>query len=287
MEKLKAESNKCISLILLFSALAFLCHAELVKENYPKRIISLGPAITGGLYLLEVQDKLVGNTIYCERPDDAKSKEKVGTVTEINIEKIITLKPDLVFATELTNPRQIEKLKSLSIKVIAPFSYKNETFTEICENFINLGKLVGKEKKAREIVYNAKGKVTSIQKSVNGLPKPKILVQIGARPLWIATKNSFINDFIELSGGINLGPEGKSGLFSREKAVKINPDIILIVDMGIIGEKEKENWHKYETINAVKKDRIYIIDSYKVCSPTPESFVDALEEIVKLIHIKN
>lgn len=259
---------------------------KIKSSIFPQRIISLGPSVTEGLYLLGVQDKIAGVTVYCQRPEDAKNKEKVGTVTEANIEKIIILKPDLVLATDLTNPRQIEKLKSLGIRVVTHFIYKNKNFAEICENFINLGTIVGKEEKAREIVYKAKGKVVSIQKRMKGLPKPKVLIQIGAKPLWVATRDSFINDLIELAGGINIGPSGESGLYSREKVLEQNPDIIIIVTMGIIGEEEKIIWQKYRTINAVKNNRIYIIDSYKVCSPTPESFTDALEEIGEFIHPK-
>ena len=58
----------------------------------PRRIISLGPTITEKLYLLNAQDRLVGVTTYCERPPEALSKEKVGNVTQVNIEKIVELK---------------------------------------------------------------------------------------------------------------------------------------------------------------------------------------------------
>ena len=114
-----------------------------------------------------------------------------------------------------------------------------------------------------------------------------MLVQIGAKPLWVATKDSFINDFIKLAGGINIGPSGESGLYSREKVLEQNPDVIIVVTMGIVGEEEKKIWQKYKTLNAAKNNRIHIVDSYKVCSPTPVSFVEVLEEIVGLIHAKD
>ncbi|KPK41543.1 MAG: hypothetical protein AMJ78_05260 [Omnitrophica WOR_2 bacterium SM23_29] len=280
MTRKKLLINLFVSILLLFHARTFIYS----EENYPRRIISLGPAVTEGLYLLGVEDKIVGVTVYCQRPEEAKGKEKVGTVTEANIEKIVALKPDLVIATALTDIRQIKKLKSLGLTVVTPFSYKDKNFPEMCESFINLGRTVGREEKAKEIVYKAKKKVASIQGRIKGLSRPRVVVQIGTRPLWIATKDSFINDFIKLAGGINIGPSGKNGLYSREKILKQNPDVIIIVTMGIIGEEEKKFWQKFETINAVKNNRVYIVDSYKVCSPTPESFVDALEEIVKIIH---
>ena len=267
------------AIILLYVGSAI--HAE---SNFPRRIISLSPSLTEELYLLKVEDRLIANTIYCKHPPDAEKKEKVCSGVKANLEKIIYLRPDLVLAKSYNNQKQIEKLRSMGIRVEVFPAVK--VFSEICEEFIDIGKIVSKEKEAKEIVRELKDKVSSIQESVKGLPKPKVLVQIGAKPLWIATKNSFINDFIELAGGVNIGPSGDNGLYSREKVLEQNPDVIIIVTMGIVGEQQKESWQKYKTLNAAKNNRIHIIDSYKVCSPTPISFVEVLEEITELIHVK-
>lgn len=268
--------------ILMFSYVSSAIYAE---SNFPQQIISLSPALTEELYLLGVEDRLVANTVYCKRPPAAEEKEKIGTVIKADIEKIVSLKPDVVIAllaASMTSPERIEKLKNLGIRVVSfPLA---KDFQQICKQFLRLGELVGKEKEAEEIVKKAKLKVSSIQQRINGLPKPKVLVQIGAKPLWVATKDSFINNFIELAGGANIGPSGKSGLYSREKILEQNPDVIIIVTMGIVGEQEKKTWQKYKTLNAAKNNRIYIVDSDKVCSPTPVSFVEVLEEIVGLIH---
>ncbi|MFN3966608.1 MAG: ABC transporter substrate-binding protein [Endomicrobiia bacterium] len=255
------------------------------QQNYPQRIISLGPAITKALYLLGVEDRLIANTIYCNIPPEAKKKEKIGTVMEINIEKIFALKPDLVLATTLINPKSKQKLKSLGINVITFPTPKN--FNEICTQFLQLGKLVGKEKEARKIVESAKDKASSIKKKVKDPNRPKVLIQVGTKPLWVAPRNSFLNDFIEFAGGINIGPSGKSGLCSREEILRRNPDVIIITTMGIVAEEEKKIWQKYKSINAVKNNRIYIIDSEKLCSPTPVSFVETLQEIVYILYSRH
>ncbi|MCK5595026.1 ABC transporter substrate-binding protein [bacterium] len=242
------------------------------------------PALTEELYLLGVEDKLIANTSYCKRPPAAKKKEKIGNGMEINLEKIVYLEPDLILAKSYNAQKQIKKLRKLGIEVRVFTEVKN--FQEICEEFIELGKIVGAENKAKQVVLRARRRVFSIQKRIKGLQKPRVLVQIGAKPLWVATKDFFINNFIELAGGINIGPSGKSGLYSREKVLEQNPDVIIIVTMGIIGEQEKKTWQKYKTLNAAKNNRIYVVDSYKFCSPTPVSFVAGLEEIVELMHAK-
>jgi len=273
-----------IFLLIILSSPAYLESLEKGVESKTsfKRIISLGPSITEQIYLLDAEDKLVGCTIYCKRPKDAESKEKVGTAIEVNLEKIITLKPDLVLATSLIPPKTIEKLKDLKIRVVSFPSPKS--FDEICEQFLSLGVLVGEKGKAEKIIEEAKKKVNEIKEKVKVFSKPKVLVQVGAKPLWVATKDSFINDFIEFAGGENLGPE-RNGIYSREKVLKQNPDIIIITTMGIMGENEKKLWQRYKPINAVKNNKIYIIDSYKLCSPTPVSFVQTLKELVGILHL--
>ncbi len=120
------------------------------EQDYPQRIISLGPVITDELYILGVEEKLVGCTVYCQRPPEAKNKEKIGTAIEINIEKIVTLKPDLVLATSLTTPKAKQKLKNLGIKVITFPEAKN--FSEICEHFLKVARMVDKKKEAEKII---------------------------------------------------------------------------------------------------------------------------------------
>ena len=255
-------------------------------EN-PHRIISLGPTLTEQLYLLNAQDNIIGNTIYCKMPADAKNKEKVGTVIEQDLEKILTLKPDLIIASSLTNPKTIKKLNALGIKVVQ-FRYA-KNFNEICEQFLELGEIVGKKKEAEKIIKEVKSKVESIKKKTitrnENNSGQKVFVQIGAKPLFTATKDSFINDFIEFAGGINIA-DTKTGLYGREAVVAQNPDVIIITTMGITGEGEKKIWNKYKTINAVKNNRIYIVDSYKLCSPTPVSFAETLNEIVEILYPK-
>ncbi|MFH0947527.1 MAG: helical backbone metal receptor [Elusimicrobiota bacterium] len=252
-------------------------------EN-PHRIISLGPTITEQLYLLNAGNKIIGNTIYCLKPEDAKYKEKVGTLTEQNIEKIVSLKPDIVLATALTNPKTITKLQNFKIKVIQ-FSYA-ESFDEICDQFMALGKIVDSEETAKKIVLHSKKEVERIKNKTKKLSKPKIFVQIGANPLFTVTKESFINEFILFADGINIASDAKSGMYSREKVVEQNPDIIIIITMGITSKEEEKNWQKFKTISAVKNNKIYVVDSYKICSPTPVSFISTLKEIAEILHRK-
>ena len=252
--------------------------------HLPRRIVSLIPTVTEELYLLGAGDRIVGVTVYCQRPPEAQTKEKVGTVVDVNIEKIVELRPNLVIASPLTDHKQIRKLRNLDIEVkIFP---EARDFDGLCKNFLTLARLLGREQKAEEIIDKARSELGAIKNAIARFAKSRVFVQIGANPLFTAKRGSFINDLIECAGGINIGRDAKTGIYSREEVIKRNPDIILIVTMGIVGEKEKEVWLRYKTVTAAKNRSIFTVDSYSVCSPTPLSFVETVKEFVRIFHVQ-
>ena len=245
-----------------------------------KRIISLAPSITEEMYLLKAEDNLIANTIYCKIPKEAEYKEKIGSVVDVNLEKILVLNPDIVFTTELTNPNTIKKLKDFNIKVIEFFTPKN--FKELSEQFLKLAKILEKEKEAEEIIRNLETEILEIKEKIKNLPKVKVFVEISSKPLMGIGRDSYINDLIELAGGVNI-IETKTGLYSIEDIITKNPSVIIISDMGIDAKSEIKKWQRFE-IDAVKNKKIYIFDSYKLCSPTPKNFIDTLEKFAEILH---
>ncbi len=265
-----------------FSLLVLTHAAAFPVNSTPRRIVSLVPNITEELFDLGVQDRLVGVTTYCQRPLGAQSKERVGAVVEVNVEKILSLQPDLVIASPLTDHKQIQKLLDVGVKV--EIFQPPQDFKALCENFAQLAHMVAREERAREIIQQAERELDTIKGKVKGLPKPRVFVQIGERPLVAAGGDSFIDDFVNCAGGVNIAHEVKTSVYSREEVVRKNPDIIIIAKMGMAGEREKDAWVKYKTIRAVQTKSIYTVDPYRFCSPTPLSFVEQVRELVRLFH---
>lgn len=246
------------------------------------RIVSLAPSITKELESLNMAENIVGATSYCDI--SKKNKELiVGTATEVNIEKILLLDPDIVIASGLTKQTTINTLKNNGIAV--HFIKKLQSFDDICNQAIELGKLVGKANLALSIVSRSKQRVDSMQSLIPSRDnKLKVFFQIGAKPIFTVIPNTFMDDYIIFSGCENLAADMDRGTITRESVLRRNPDIIFIVTMGIVGNEEKKTWEGYAELNAVKSNKIFIIDSNIACTPTVLSFTETLEQVIKKIY---
>ncbi|THB79729.1 MAG: ABC transporter substrate-binding protein [Desulfobulbaceae bacterium] len=252
-----------------------------------ERIVSLGPINTENVYLLGAEDRLVGNTVYCVRPEAAKQIAKVGSVLQASLEKIINLDPDLILTTGLSQSAQLRQLKQLGYNV-AHFD-QPRSFEESCNHLIELGRLIGREEKARSIVSQLKERVRAITNAVGSYPPPRVAIQIGAEPLYLVGEDSFLNDFITLGGGINILEGKESGRVSYELVVQEDPEVIIIAIMGSetgVAAQEMKTWQKIEPISAVQDNRIHIINPDIACSPSPATFVSTLEIISHYLHPK-
>ena len=257
------------------------------EKNSPaaRRIISLGPINTENLFLMGAGNSLVGCTIYCNRPPEAQRKEKIGTVLQLDVEKIISLNPDLILATGLTSPEQVAQFTRLGIKVV--HFRQPHNFAEICDNFLLMGRLTGHLPQAEQVVAAARRRVEEIRLKTAALPKQKVFLQIGANPLFASVGNAFTNDYLTLAGGTNIAADETRPQYDYERVLAHNPDVILVAlmggDAGVAGE-ERRKWLNYPVLAAAKSGRVHVIDPDLVCSPTPVSFAKGLALVAGLLH---
>ncbi|HKK81678.1 MAG TPA: ABC transporter substrate-binding protein, partial [Prolixibacteraceae bacterium] len=144
-----------------FITLVFLLLLSTLDINaQQKRIVSLAPSLTKNVYFLEAQDQLVGCTSYCSEAL-ADNKEVVASAIKVNIEKTISLKPDLILVTTITAPETIEMLEKFDIQVEV-FSTPRNT-EEVFEQFMRIGSLLTKKEEANEIIATSKQKIKEIK----------------------------------------------------------------------------------------------------------------------------
>lgn len=250
----------------------------------PKRVISLGPSLTQSIYYMDAQDQLIGCTSYCHSAK-GDHKEIVASAVKPNLEKIASLKPDLVLASGFTPVRDIETLRKLGIRVEVFRSPKS--FEEICSQFQSLGRLLDKSGKADQIVTSSKKRVQEIVvESKRRGTTPKVFMQIGASPIFTVIPNTFMNDYILYNGCTNIASDLTKGTIGRELVIARMPDYIYIVTMGITGTEEQAEWEKFKHIPAVRNKKIFILNSDYACQPTPVSFVETLELMHQQINNK-
>lgn len=261
-------------LFLLFSSL-FLFDAA------STRIVSLVPSVTFNLQLLGCDADIVGRTSYCPGAKEDKSNV-VGSVIEVNLEKIVALKPDVVFAMELTNQNVVTSLKKLGLKVVQYPTPSN--FEQICIQLENMGRYVGKEAQAKQIANQERQKVKKLMARVNPNKKFSMFFEIGAKPLFAVLPGTYMNDFITMAGGRNIMERDKGGTVSREFVVQKQPDVIIITDMGLVGEEEAQRWREFSRLPAVKNNRIVIVSADESCCPTPAFFTKTLEVLINSLH---
>jgi iron complex transport system substrate-binding protein len=269
-------------IIVYVIAFLFLFAGIACTEEY-KRIISLSPSITESLYELGVEQFIRGITIYCSK--GTTKKEIIGTLLEPDIEKIALLNPDLIIATKEGNSKAaVEKLKRLGFEVYVIEIAGN--FNEICVNYYNLAKKLDRKKEAEKIINAAKHSVEEIYIKINGLNRLKVFWEIGARPLYTAGKQSFVNDYNCYTKTVNLyrDTDMRYLAVNIEDIIRRNPDIIVLVNVGDINSEEIRNWNKYKMIKAVRNSKIFMIYDGDIFTPTPLTFAKGTAMLAKVIY---
>lgn len=262
-------------LIILVGFMAMASFAE-------QKIISLAPGYTYQIYKLNRGEELIANTTFCNRPSAARGKTKIGSVVNINVEKIYALQPDLVISSTLTRRNQIEKLQQLDISV--EIFHRAQSWRGILDQYRSLAKLVKREKLANRQLDSLKNIVNSIKALVKSRPGPKVLFQIGSDPLYAADQSSFLNDLLKAANCKNVVQTSQSGAFSREDIIARRPEVIIIALNDDKNQIEKERWQKFRSLPAVQNNRILAVDPDLFCTPTPFNFASSLKKLVPLIY---
>ncbi len=251
----------------------------------PRRIVALAPNLTEILYYLGLGDRVVGVTRYSYYPTDALKKPKVGSYIQVNVERILELKPDLVIGTVDGNRRGAVKLleqAGIPVYVVNPRTVK-ETIATIAA----IADVCGVGERGHHLASQLKGRVEKIVKRTSALKKPLVFLQINIRPIMTVNSHTIHHDVIRLAGGRNMA--GNLDVFyptiGIEEVLKRRPEVIIISSMERGGrfEREKENWYKWPSIPAVRKKQVYLVDSDLLDRPSPR-IVDGLEMMARLIH---
>jgi cobalamin transport system substrate-binding protein len=261
---------------------------QVMINTVPQRIVSLAPSNTEILFALGLGDKVVGDTEYCNYPEAAKTKPKVGGFSTVDIEKVVSLRPDLVLATHIHNKTVIPALESLGITVVA---LSPHSLNEVLSSISLAGKITGQDKEAAELVNNMNTQIKEITDKTQKLPpghRPKVFYVTWHDPLWTAGPGTISHDVINLAGGQNIAADITGDkTIDLETVVNRNPEVIIVsVGMGT-GEDLPWQYIKSESrlknTEALLNGKVYKIDGDLIDRPGPR-IVEALEQMAQFIH---
>lgn len=278
--------NVVSTLLILFLMVG--CGGKSIPEMGALRIISLAPSITEILFELGLGQNLVGLTSFCNYPEEALDIESVGTFSEPNIEKIISLRPDLVLTTGLEQQMVIEKLKKIRLNVVVIYpSNIEELFTSIRE----IGEITETSARAEQLIAGMEARIEEVREKVALISPDKrkrVFVELWYDPITTAGPGSYVDELLELAGGINIASDvvRPYSRFSPELVIARNPDCIILGYMALKDRGPEEVMKRlgWGNISAVKEGKVFSdIDPDLIVRPGPR-LVDGLEEIYKRLY---
>ncbi len=263
---------------------------EVYLEKPAERIISLAPSNTEILFAVGAGPKVVGRDSLSDYPEEVKQIDDVGGgYGEFDIEKIVSLKPDLVIASSLNPEELVTKLEGLNITI---FYLTNPVDLDgMYNNLLTVAQLSGTAPEAQVLVKSLKDRVEKvIEKTKNIENRPLVFYEIdGTDPSapWTSGKGTFIDTLLNLAGGKNLGSvlDTEWAQISIEEIITQDPEIILVGDstwggVTVASVKARPGW---DALSAIKNDRTYEFNDNIVSRPGPR-LVDGLEALARLLH---
>jgi iron complex transport system substrate-binding protein len=248
-------------------------------KKIPEKVVSLAPNLTEIIYFIGAEKYLEGVTTYCTFPKEAKSKEKVGDLISVDFEKLIKIKPDIIFMTVEGNSKtQYEKIKSLGFKV---FVSNPRSFMGIEKTIRDIGTIFHKQKQTEAELSRINKTLDSLKSASTDVYNVKSLFLISVKPLMAAGKNTFINEYLHFFGLKNIAADAAQSypVIGSEYIIKSKPDIILLPSKmkKFFAELVDRNPVLRE-VTAIRKNKIISIDPDLYFKPGPR-FVDALQNL--------
>ncbi|OPL07539.1 MAG: hypothetical protein AVO33_05305 [delta proteobacterium ML8_F1] len=255
---------------------------EIILPEQPERVISMAPSITETIFALEAESQLVGRTEYCDYPEEVAKIPTAGSLMTPNMERIIELEPDLVIASTHFPMEAVETLEELGVQVVV--FVPQESFEGTYRIIEEVGRILGKDEKAQTINQSIEEKVREVAERVADLPGKRVyfVVGFGEHGDYTAGGDTFINEMIEMAGGVNIAGDVSGWGYSLEKIIEKDPEVIII--SKFFGLKDAfEMTPNYMDLNAVKKGELHGLDINEIERQGPRIGL-GLESLAKAIH---
>ncbi|WP_456432802.1 ABC transporter substrate-binding protein [Thermosulfuriphilus sp.] len=257
----------------------------IVLKSPAQRIVSLYGAMTEIVFALKAGERLLGVTAHENWPPEVKSKTRIGTHLNPNIELILALKPDLVLQASIARGGQ-RAVAALERRGIAVAVFNPRDIPGVLNTIERVGQLLGRHKEALKLISEMKGRIEALETRVSKTKsRPRVFFEVSYPTLLAAGGKHIVSDLIRRAGGENVIKAPKKFLRTDiELILALDPDIY-IVQKGPMnrnpGQIEKRPY--FSRLRAVREGRVYRVDEFIFSRPGPR-IVEALEELARILH---
>jgi iron complex transport system substrate-binding protein len=250
-----------------------------------RRIVSLAPNLTETIYALGLEDRLVGDTDYCDFPPEAQLKTKVGGAVNPSLEAIAALHPDLVLVTK--NLNRLETVNALDSLGIPSYATDPHTVEAIIVSTERLADLLGAPETGTALGKDMERRIAAIKDRVAALPRRSVLFVVWTEPLISVGKDTFIADALQHAGAVSVIDSSQNWPhINLEEVVRLHPEFLVFAE-----SHPDDAAHTTDTLaglpgwrilDAVKHRRFAVI-SDAVNRPAPR-IASAIEELARQLH---
>lgn len=246
----------------------------------PRRIVSLAPHTTELLFSLGLGERIVGASEYSDYPPEAHAIPHIGSHDRFDLERILSLQPDLVVAWQSGNgPDVINRLRDFGLPV---FALEPDSLTAVPDDLERLGRLTGRDAVARDKASAYRRELARLTQTYRDRSPVRVFYQVWDSPLMTLAGDQYVTDAIRRCGGRNIfaGLPGKTATVSEEAVLERRPQLILAA--GDPGADVFQRWRVLGALPAVKYDQLVLLPPDTLARPTLR-LVDGLANLCRAI----
>ena len=255
---------------------------ELRLEKPAERLVTLSPHLAELAFAAGAGDTLLATVEYSNYPDAAAALPRVGDAFRLDLETIITLRPDLVIAWDTGNPKAaIEQMKSLGLAV---WTIEIREPEEIGKVLAGIGWATGNEQQALKAAESFDRRLEQLAKRYESVNPLRYFYQVDPKPLFTINGEHLISKGLSLCGGENIFADEPALAFqvAHESVIVANPDALIAPTLP--GAPDPlERWLEWPGMQAVDDGGLITLNADKISRATPR-WLDAIESACTLLH---
>lgn len=225
-----------------------------------QRVIAMSPHVTEMLFAAGGAERIVAGVDYSDYPEQAKRLPRVGSNRQIDMERVVALKPDLIVIwLHGSSERQIDQIRTLGIPL---FHSEPKKLEDIASSLARLGKLMGTESVAEGAAAALRKQLATLQAKYSGRPPVRLFYQVWDKPLHTLNGGHIVSDAIRMCGGENIyaGLKVTAPVISTESVLEADPEVIVSTDERSDVGGGVGIWKGFTTMQAVKRDNLFRLD---------------------------